>query len=198
MEQCYRWEVFSFIQPSALLSDTVCPPRSQDSAHHHTGQPHPRSESSCGLPSLGCRTHSEQLPAHGSPRCPAGWGLGPAQRQGASAQGAPGRSPADDIPHWRPPRPSHRHKRCPRSHHAGPPDAPGSGSDPPPTSVLWRGLNWHLGDPWAQPTGCPSCHEVMGALGTVPSRSHFSLPRFWGDWCNPFGASTIEVSCLST
>lgn len=174
----------SSLQP-CCLTESVCPPRSQGSAHHRTGQPHPRSESSCGLPSLGCHTRSEQLPVPCSPRCPAGWGLGPGQRQGAEAQAAPGRSPADDIPHWRLPRPSRRHRHCPRSHHAGPPGDPGSGLDPPPASVLWRGLSWHQGDPWVQPPGCPSFHEVMGGLGTVPPTTYFSLSMKWGDWRNP-------------
>ena len=105
---------------------TGCP------THRHTGPPRPHSGSSCARPSLGCRTRSGRLPARGTPRCPAGWGLGPGRRRGAGARAAPGRSPADDTPHWRPPRPSRRHRRCPRSPRVGPPGGPGSGSGPPP------------------------------------------------------------------
>ena len=101
-------------------------------AHRHTGPPRPRSGSSCARPSLGCCTRSGRLPARGTPRCPAGWGLGPGRRRGAGARAAPGRSPADDTPHWRPPRPSHRRRHCPRSPRVGPPGGPGSGSGPPP------------------------------------------------------------------
>lgn len=150
----------SSLEPRCL-PQSVCPPRSQASAHHHTGRPHPHSESSCGLPSHGCHTRSEQLPVHGTPRCPGGWGLGPDQRRGVVAQAVPGHSPADDTPHWRPPRPSHRHRHCPRSRHAGPPSAPGSGLDPPPASALQRGLSWYQGDCWDQLTGCPPYQEAV-------------------------------------